>query len=344
MLVFYANKIIKKYLNRKRQGSTFYDIKFIIYPIFLFRLLSNHTKEDVAVMLAKTLQCNFNDLPDVFFLDDFRYNRPYNGSGAYKICISDETTQSKFINCSDLIRNECAEYFVNNITCLEKIKETRACAAEPDCFNKMMMTKPGDPFVKRQSCLGEIHRTKILPCVTLLKRQCEAAEIVVAKTIRLTMQHVEIMMKYDPLLKVIHLVRDPRSIIASRIQIKSKLGSEVFSSIDLLCQDMLSDIDKAASLHQLYPGRILELPYELAAKERILVIRQLYNYLDKTIELQPTRPISDKKMEKPYSTFRNNSQEIAYKWKSQFTNAELTTIASIPSCITLVKLMGYDFS
>ena len=107
---------------------------------------------------------------------------------------------------------------------------------------------------------------------------------------------------------------------------------------------MLSDIDKAASLHQLYPGRILELPYELAAKERILVIRQLYNYLDKTIELQPTRPISDKKMEKPFSTFRNNSQEIAYKWKSQFTNAELTTIASIPSCITLVKLMGYDFS
>ena len=310
--------------------------------MLIFRLLSNHTTEGVAVILAKMLQCNFNDLPDVFFLDIFRYNRPYNGSEPYKKCISGETTQREFIHCTDLIRNECAEYLNNDITCLERIKEIRACAAEPDCFNKIMMTKPDDPFVKRQSCLDEIHRTKILPCMALLKQQCEKAEIVVAKTIRLTMQHVEIMMKYDPFLKVIHLVRDPRAVIASRIQINNKLRANVASSIDLLCKDMLSDINKAAALHRVYPGRILELPYELAANERILVLRQLYNYLDKTMELKYVT--SDQNRQTPYSTFRHNSRAIVYKWRSLFTNTELTTIASIPSCIALVKLMGYDFS
>ena len=286
------------------------------------------------------LQCNFDDLPVNFFLDRFIFYRPSRGSVEYRECIGGKTTEICFINCIRIIKNKCTQGFINNETCMELLRETRACAAEPGCIKKRLIANPDDPFVKRQSCLDELQRTKILPCLTLLKRQCRNADIVVAKTIRLTMNHVEIMMKYDPFLKVIHLVRDPRAIMASRLHIKYKMRSQLSSAMDILCHDLLKDIDRATYLHQIYPDRIMELPYELAAKERIIVLRHLYNYLDKHIKLQSIN--SYKNSHGIYGTFRNNSREIVDKWKSKFNKTELTMIYSISSCNTLVELMGYD--
>ena len=310
---------------------------FVAYLILFFRLSVNRTNEDIAVLLAEILRCNFDDLPNDYFLDKFRYIKNYTGSVEYNTCIDGERTQHTFIKCMEPIRDICAS---NKVECLQRLNETRACAAEPGCIQKRLITTPDDPFVKRQSCLDELQRTKILPCLTLLKRQCRNADIVVAKTIRLTMNQVEIMMKYDPFLKVIHLVRDPRAIMASRIQIHNKIRSTLAHEIDNLCRDMLRDIDRANYLHRIYPDRIMELPYELAAKGRILVLRQLYNYLNKKIKLQSIT--ADTKDNGSYGTFRKNSLAIVDKWRSEFNKSEKAVMSAIPSCGTLVELMGYD--
>ena len=50
----------------------------------------------------------------------------------------------------------------------------------------------------------------------MLRKACTSAKVSIAKTVRLSMEEAETLLKADSKFKVIHLVRDPRGVLKSR--------------------------------------------------------------------------------------------------------------------------------
>ena len=298
-------------------------------------------KEEMALLITKTLQCRFNHLPAEYFLDEFRYTRSIAKSNKYVRCIGGTITHKMYTQCNDLIRDMCKN---GDIDCLIRLNETRRCAATPGCIKKKLLEHPDDKYYKRHECIYKLHTTTVSPCTHILEEQCKNANIVVAKTIKLSVRQAETMMSNDPYVKIIYLVRDPRAILASRLQIHNNIRENFHNRLRSLCMEMLDDVEKGALLHHLYPDRFMELPYELAAEKPALTKRLLYNFLGKAVPSEVNLPLSDgKKMDGgTYGTVRNNTRESIYKWTSTFNDTELTDITSISHCNKLITLLGYE--
>ena len=80
-------------------------------------------------------------------------------------------------------------------------------------------------------------------CLPLLRRACSAARAVVVKSTRLSFRQVEPLLRNDPTVKVIHLLRNPRVILRSR-QMPGEgdvLANYHIHEVKSLCSTILQD-------------------------------------------------------------------------------------------------------
>ena len=56
----------------------------------------------------------------------------------------------------------------------------------------------------------------LVGCLPVLYQACLSSKVSVAKILRLSMERAEVLLKEDPKIKIVHLVRDPRGILNSR--------------------------------------------------------------------------------------------------------------------------------
>jgi hypothetical protein len=88
-------------------------------------------------------------------------------------------------------------------------------------------------------------------------------------------------------LKVIHLFRDPRAIINSRIETKwfpSKTDEEVIENAKSLCNKMLYDFRKGQNVHKKYPDRFKFIYYEDLTSNMLSKSKILYNYIGMNVD------------------------------------------------------------
>ena len=71
----------------------------------------------------------------------------------------------------------------------------------------------------------------------------------------------ELLRDADLSLKVIFLVRDPRGVMNSRDSMDWCSDSSACGSVDVMCQDLFSDVRYANELNEKYPGRLLLVRY-----------------------------------------------------------------------------------
>ena len=103
---------------------------------------------------------------------------------------------------------------------------------------------------KSESCLPFTRCTQQQPgmlglvaCLPSLRRACSAARAAVVKTTRFSFRQVAPLLRDDPRVKVIHLLRDPRGILRSR-QVARMVGSPLVHQtreIQALCSTILQD-------------------------------------------------------------------------------------------------------
>ena len=131
-------------------------------------------------------------------------------------------------------------------------------------------------------CQAEDPTRRVCKDIRFAERTCNSFPITIVKLVRLDLELAGKMLQ-DPdfeNLKFVYLVRDPRSVFASRW--KKKFCRIECSRIDLFCSDINKDFATLSKLKAAYPGKIHFLRFEDLAMDPQNVTKKLF--LDLGIE------------------------------------------------------------
>ena len=191
-------------------------------------------------------------------------------------------------------------------------------------------------------------------CLDTLISRCLASRHVLVKTIRLDMTMARELLKLLPNLKVIHLIRDPRATLMSRVQLGFAQTKVMKLNIDmmayqtqrapLLCTQVKNDLEETYRLRKDFPGRVAILLYEKLVESPVSMAKQLYKFLGIKItkKIQDyVRNITNGGMEDTCAvcTVRKNSSVTAFKWRTQISLSVAQAIDR--ACIDLYTNLGY---
>lgn len=181
-----------------------------------------------------------------------------------------------------------------------------------------------------------------------VSKVCARAPAQVMKVTRLHMSQVRDWLLSNPdiakSVKILHLVRDPRGILASRRVLDWCNVSKSCAHQDTLCSELRADLDTFEELQRTFPNSTYRVRYEDVSldpkKEAVRLFEALgLNYTVYVSNFLKTHTKARKADAlDPYST-RRNSSTVAFQWRSKL---EFEDIADIQrSCSDVLLRLGY---
>ena len=169
---------------------------------------------------------------------------------------------------------------------LNKIQCVRFCNINPWKLPITTFLFSGAIWNTYTACRKEAGST-VRTCLDRLQTVCRASKHRVTKVVRLTVDNLETVLSQVPNLKVIHLLRDPRAIINSRItttwytlkDAQEGEGEQLSKEAEDLCRRMTYDLDESVKLKQKFPDRFSLVSFEDLNTNLQLKSYILYNYL-----------------------------------------------------------------
>ena len=206
------------------------------------------------------------------------------------------------------------------------------------------------PFIKYLNCSREL-RDIVDICSLLLEETCMATHLRTAKVLRMHMKDVEGIIQKHPNLKIIHLLRDPRGIVVSRLKsnhTRLSLNNETTSSdvqkteSKYLCLKMYSDLMERRELEIKYPQVFLEVRYESMAADPMRMAEEIYEHIGETLPDEVIKWLYDSTHAEtdghPFSIYRKDPVFTANAWK---TDSLWNDSMSYKYCKTLLLTTGY---
>nr|XP_045602510.1 carbohydrate sulfotransferase 1-like [Procambarus clarkii] len=161
----------------------------------------------------------------------------------------------------------------------------------------------------------------------------------------------------DPSLqvKVIHLVRDPRALLASRYEVElgkiiSKVDGTFFTPEDknatTVCRRYRQDLAAARSLRRQYPHRYMLVRYEDLALDPLRQVRALYAFVDLPYTVRVAHAVAKHTLGlfvyyyqvDPYSTFKNSTATV-FEWRTRLAFEEVERVQE--ECADILQAYGY---
>ncbi|KAJ8306999.1 hypothetical protein KUTeg_015083 [Tegillarca granosa] len=180
-------------------------------------------------------------------------------------------------------------------------------------------------------------------CIEQLEKLCHQKPIKSVKEIRITMEIANWLMGVIPNLKIIHLLRDPRGMLASQ-----KSGHFIIDNAPTVakaaCNRFQRDVLVTHKMSKIYPGRIKLIVYEEIAENPVQTLNKLYDFLGLTVSQNITNYVlnitrSGKENNGYYNVVRSDSVKTAYKWRS---NLNWQTVQQIDTeCKEFYELTGF---
>ncbi|CAL1536211.1 unnamed protein product [Lymnaea stagnalis] len=187
----------------------------------------------------------------------------------------------------------------------------------------------------------ELHIEK---CLQETVQECLTSPAIVTKIIRGSMRHVYDLMKNDPAVKVLHLLRDPRGSMKSQYQVGMFKWPHLGESSYKHCQRVLRDLELAKIIAVDFPGRLFSLRYEDLVQYPVAATQQLYGFLHLTL----SQEIKDYIWNITYAgnpddcnicTTRRNASATAHSWRRRLSFRSIALIQS--QCAELFSALGY---
>ena len=145
-------------------------------------------------------------------------------------------------------------------------------------------------FRKYLSCRKSLRKVVDTRCVHLFRQSCESRTLRAVKLVRSTMRSMEPLLRTLPNFRVIHLVRDPRPVMLSRLRFDSsglgyysltrKNGSIMSKEAKLFCSTVLSDLRLSSGLQEKYPGKIYQVFYEDVVNNLKNFTKEIYRFVN----------------------------------------------------------------
>ncbi|XP_053380011.1 carbohydrate sulfotransferase 1-like [Mercenaria mercenaria] len=191
------------------------------------------------------------------------------------------------------------------------------------------------------NCLGKNQSVSF--CLTVMEDVCKRSKHRATKIVRLTVDNLEYVLENRPNLKAIHLIRDPRAIINSRIATKwynlSDSEQTVKSEARELCSRIKYDLIKGEKLKQKYPQRFAFVMYEDLKTDLNSKIEMLHSYfgIDKSVVKSKLKNIKDM-LQMDHKVNRTQGDYTNW-WRFQLNLRTLNIIHSV--CGNVLSCLGY---
>ena len=157
----------------------------------------------------------------------------------------------------------------------------------------------------------------------------------------MTVDNLEYLLKTRENMKIIHLFRDPRAIMNSRIKTGWYPRLAVIPNAEGLCHKMLNDFSEGQKLYSRYPERFRFVYYEDLNERPLDKVKSLYKYLGMSLDESKYSVVES------ISVFKNNKAEsekeresnTAYWWRKSLDWSLLRQIDE--KCAGVYKALGY---
>lgn len=188
-------------------------------------------------------------------------------------------------------------------------------------------------------------------CLQPLVSKCRRSDIVATKVIRLHMSFVDQLLSADPALRLIHVVRDPRGMVASWTRAAARRRrrlslKQMRLNARLICRRMMTDCRiRRQLLEPKYPRRILVVRYEDLVASAGAVVRDVYSgLLQLALPSDVVDVINDQlnatSANGPAGTRRTNGTATATNWRRTIDTSLLSYTTQ--ACRLLLAELNYD--
>ena len=259
----------------------------------------------VANFLLYLLTVEVDKLPTQTLLHTFMYrtDRRRMFTKQYSACL--RRNHLVDVNCFNITRSYCGARF-NSKPSIQIEQCRQLLANEISAISAKVRTNITRIFDSYRSCFQYYRRRVDANCTEVLRRYIADRQLRAVKVVRATMDSMGPLLQALPTLRVIHLVRDPRSVAVSRMKWDpSSRGlytrqtgkkSHAVAEASLYCNQVVNDIRIRLSLEQKFPGRIMLLRYEDVVANPEQKFYDMYKLLDEAmpaVTLKLMQPMFD---------------------------------------------------
>ena len=198
-------------------------------------------------------------------------------------------------------------------------------------------------FDNYRSCFQSYRQVVDAKCTGLLRKAIADRPLRATKIVRATMDSMGPLLHLLPSLRIIHLVRDPRSVTLSRwtyspsvcgmysVRLRGK-KSRLVAEASLYCHHVTADIRSRRELERKFPGRIMWMRYEDVEANLEQKFRDIYELLGEPI---PTATLNE--MQKMADGYRQKTNRTA-KWQDVLSSTDERKIVN--QCSEFFQLIG----
>ena len=297
--------------------------------------------------MERIFTCNMASLPLAILAHKFWsvFNLQMTHTRKYITCLNlrNLTVSTILQSCQKFIQRRCGFRFgknsIQNKFCREVLwgdnLDTETDHYLPNC-NKYRgslsnVTLPTD-FKKYFQCLIDVEPTLTKCASNYLDKPCKQKKLRVIKTVRANMRSAELLLKSYQYLYLIHLYRDPRGVIRSRLKADWSRGlvnrpSAAYEA-KLYCSPVLNDIRQRIHLeHEGHSNRIKEIIYDDFVQKPLLSVLNSYHFLGK----QPSIHVNRYYRGTGCQSLSNKTQCRSTKWIKTLKQENISAINSVCS-------------
>ena len=204
-------------------------------------------------------------------------------------------------------------------------------------------------FQRRSECRESMKR-RMKECIQPFIDVCQRTKIRSAKFLRLRMSTMSSLLSKDPSFLVIHIVRDPRAIMVSRIKVNllsKNLDRFIEKEAIILCKQMVEDYRKRKVLEKIYPGNFIQVKYEdLTADPHRTIVDFTRHLSIPDVELIESRMnvllfAQDLKHVDDFEQFRANATATSLAWRRTITPQLKEKMDRDAYCQKVYTIFGY---
>jgi len=313
---------------------------FLVF-LYVYRRLPQFEIDAVTDFLRNLLTAEVDKLPTATLLHRFWYyfHRHHISTTEFRVCLQ----QHHLLNgrCFAITKSYCGSRFGNKPHVqIQHCYHLLTSKTNATTINAMINIT--QIFDQQRSCFQYYRQRVDVNCAQVLRQCIAARQLRAVKVVRATMMSMGPLLQALPALRIIHLVRHPRSVARSRIKFgsfsygqytahsgtKSRVVAEAF----LYCNQVANDIRIRLMLERQFPGRIMFLTYEDIVANPEQRFRDIYELLD-----EPIPPVTLNKMQTMFDKARQKANTTT-NWETFMQSAIDKKI--INNCAEFFNLIG----